>query len=99
VDGEQRQGHRVKGADIHLVEEYVEVSVDQARHERPPAKLDTRGGGRLDRAVGNFLDALAFDQDLDPAHEFAVAPIEEASAGKQEGGHGEACAGEVSAID
>jgi len=78
-------------ADIDLVEEHVEVAVDQPGHERAAAQVDAGGGGRLDRPIGNVLDALAFDQDLDPVHEFAAARIEEASAGKQEGGHGEAC--------
>src|SRR6202011_2207504 len=67
---------------------HVEVRVDQAGHERAAAEVDAGRGGRLDRPIGNFLDALAFDQNLDPVHEFAAARIEEASAEKQEGGHG-----------
>ena len=41
-----------------------------------------------DRAVGDFLDQVVFDQQLDALAQFVAARIEEASAGKEECGHG-----------
>jgi hypothetical protein len=65
------------------------MGVDQPRHQCASAKIDARrvGAGGADRAIGNLLDSIVFDQDLDPFLDVGLARIEKFSAVEKVGCH------------
>ena len=79
----QGQRHGFEVADIHLAQHHVDMTVDQAGHQRPPAAVDHIGARRLDRLVGGLLDGLAFDQQLVPALKLPDFRLEQLEIPKQ----------------
>src|SRR6266516_4196407 len=66
----------------------MDMRVDQAGHHRSAAGIDDGGVRALDWPVGDLLEAIALDQDIDALAQLAAGGIEEIAAAEQE--HGDA---------
>ena len=67
----RHQGQRdaLEPAECHLAQHDVDVAIDQARHQGPPAAVDDLGRARRNRPIRHLLDEPVLDQQLEPALE------------------------------
>src|SRR6476646_9125694 len=64
----------------------MDMRVDQPGHHRSTADIDDGGVRALDWPVGDLLEAIALDQDIDALAQFAAGGIEEIAVAEQEHG-------------
>ena len=63
------------------------VTVDQPRHQGPPAKIDDLGAGRLDGAVRDLGEQTVLDQHLMPGLENPRVNVEQVQVLQQDWAH------------
>jgi len=66
--GERRRRHRV-GRDGDQRGHHMHVAVDESGHQRLTGEINPRRALSRDRPVGNLLDAVILDEDLETLHE------------------------------
>ncbi len=81
----RHQGQRdvVEEMEIDLGEIDMDMRVDEPRHHGAPGDVDHRRALAADRRLGDFLDALALDQHVDPLAQIGAVGIEQIAAAKQ----------------
>jgi hypothetical protein len=67
ADRHQGQRDSFEIADVHFRQHHMDVTIDQARHQRATLAVDDIGVGCLDRFRRDFPDQIAFDQHRNPA--------------------------------
>ncbi len=89
--GDKRQRQRLHHPDIDLAVDGMDVAVDQARHQGALTAIDHGGIRRLDGRFAQFLDRIAFDQQLIAAAKLAERRLEQLEIPEQDLlGHGRA---------
>ena len=72
-----------RNAPAHGGHHDMDVAVDEARHEGPPAQVDDPGPGRVDDALAEFGDVSAPDQELVSRSQGAVAGLQHREIAKE----------------
>ena len=54
----------------------MNVQIDHAWHERPPAEIDARGRCKVDTPIGHFANQTVFDRNADALGALCAEPVE-----------------------
>jgi hypothetical protein len=81
---QERARHGLQPGEIRVGRHGVEVRVDEAGHEGAALEVDDLSIADLDRCIGNFLHALALDEDVAVLAQSVTEAVEEAAVFEQD---------------